>query len=70
MYRNDMISKLESWRLAKLLIEQHGDCALRHARNNAEKLLFGDDIPGGNSWMRVARAVDVLLENEYTGRVH
>ena len=70
MYRHEMISEQESWRLAKMLIEEHGERALCHARNNAEKLLLGDDIFGGAAWMRVARAVDVLLENEWTGKVH
>lgn len=46
-----------------MLIELHGENALHHARNNAEKLLFGEDIQGGNAWMRVARAVSRLLED-------
>lgn len=70
MNREIMISEQESWRLAKMLIEEHGEKALRHARNNAEKLLFGDDIQGGAAWMRVARAVGTLLDNQWTGKVH
>ena len=70
MYRTEHIGEQESWRLAKMLIEQHGEKALWHARKNAEKLLFGDDIQGGAAWMRVARAVDVLLEHHWTGKIH
>ena len=70
MQKNEIISEQESWRLAKMLIEEHGENALRHARKNAEKLLFGHDIQGGAAWIRVARAVNMLLANNWTGKVH
>jgi hypothetical protein len=70
MTQSELISEQESWRIAKLLIEMHGRGALRHARDEAERSLFSDDIMGGAAWMRVARAVDTLLENEWNGTIH
>ena len=65
-------SRSESgWHVPTRNDQRTGKLAPRQdARNNAEKLLLGDDIFGGAAWMRVARAVDVLLENEWTGKVH
>ena len=64
MYRTELIGDEESKRLARMLLEHFGERALQHARSNAEKLLYSDDIQGGAAWMRVARAVDGLLAHK------
>jgi len=61
---------LESLQLAKMLIEEHGDIAALLARNNADRLMKVHDIEGRDSWIRIARAVDTLLEPYGAGTLH
>ena len=67
---SNVLGDQESLRLAKMLIEEHGISAAQHARSNADRLMKVNDIEGKNSWMRIADAVDSLLEREDAGTLH
>ena len=70
MKKSEMLGDHESIHLAKMLIEEHGDRAVCHARSNADRLMRVDDIEGGESWMRIAHAVELLLQAENADAVH
>ncbi len=70
MTRSNVLGDQESLRLAKMLIEEHGSSAAQHARSNADRLMKVNDIDGNNSWIRIAEAVDSLLEREGAGTLH
>ena len=70
MSRSNAIGDQESLRLARMLIEEHGDSAVAHARNNAARLMKVSDIEGSDSWTQIADAVVLLLDLEDTDRRH
>ena len=70
MTKSRILGDHESLHLAKMLIEEHGPLAAHHARSNADRLLRVEDVEGGESWMRIAQAVDLLLETEHSGTLH
>jgi len=70
MTESQLLGDHESIHLAKMLIEEHGDRAACHARSNADRLMKIEDIEGGESWLRIAHAVDMLLQAEEASTVH
>jgi len=70
MKKSEMFGDHESVYLAKMLIEEHGDRAACHARSNADRLMRVEDVEGGESWMRIAQAVELLLNTEDAGTLH
>ena len=70
MKKSEMLGDHESVYLAKMLIEEHGDRAACHARSNADLLMRVEDVEGGESWMRIAHAVELLLNTEDAGTLH
>ncbi len=52
-----MISDLDIYRSAKLLIDQHGEDAPIFAAMQADKCLERNDFDGKAVWMRVIRAI-------------
>jgi hypothetical protein len=70
MTKSELLGDHESLHLAKMLIEEHGDQAVSHARSNADRLMRVDDIEGGESWMRIAQAVEFLLQAEKADSLH
>jgi hypothetical protein len=70
MSRSDLSDDQESLHLAKMLIEEHGPDAARYARSNADRLSKVQDCDGRDSWMRIAKAVDSLLELQDADTVH
>jgi len=57
-----MLTDLDIYRSAKLLIDQHGpDTALEAARR-ADELRDKGDLDGQRAWMRIREAVLELLE--------
>lgn len=70
MTKSELLGDHESLHLAKMLIEEHGDRAVCHARSNADRLMRVEDIEGGESWMRIAKAVELLLEGEKADILH
>jgi len=61
-YRALMTPNLDIYRSAKLLIDQHGEGAARHAAMRANAFLKAGDMEGRRVWLRVIRAANVLLD--------
>ncbi len=56
-----MISDLDVYRSAQLLVERHGDGAPIEAAMKADAMLEKGDIGGQAAWLRILRAVKELL---------
>ncbi len=59
-----MVSDLDIFRSAKLLIDQHGEDAATHAAMEADKLLAKGDMAGKRTWVRIMKAIDELQRTE------
>ncbi len=59
-----MTSDLDIYRSAKLLIDQHGEDAARHAAMRADALLEAGDMEGKAVWLRILSAVKELQQRE------
>ena len=56
------VSDLDIYRSAKLLVKQHGKEAPIHAALNADAMLEKGNLDGQRVWLRVLKAIEVLLE--------
>ncbi len=56
-----MISDLDVYRSAQLLVERHGDGAPIEAAMKADAMLEKGDIDGQAAWLRILRAIKELL---------
>ncbi len=67
-----MISDLDIFRSANLLVKRHGDEAPIHAAMNADAMLAKGDMDGRAVWLRVVRAVKEILDKKPRGwdRLH
>ena len=52
-----MISDLDIWRAANLLIQHHGDDAELAAARRADLMLERGDLEGQTVWKRIRRAI-------------
>ena len=59
-----MISDLDIYRSAKLLIDQHGDEAPIHAAMQADAMLDEGDLDGAAVWRRIVAATEELLRTK------
>ncbi len=59
-----MTSDLDIYRSAKLLIDQHGEDAARHAAKRADALLEAGDMEGKAVWLRILSVVKELQQRE------
>ena len=59
-----MVTDLDAYRTAQLLVRQHGADAPIHAAMQHDALLEQDDLDGAAVWKRVLAAIDVLLLKE------
>jgi len=59
-----MPDEIDIYRSAKLLIDQHGDDAARHAAMRADALLEAGDMEGKAVWLRILSAVQELQQRE------
>ena len=55
-----MVSDLDIFRAANLLIQQHGGDAEIEAARKADLMLDRGDIEGRNVWLRIKRAIGQL----------
>ena len=65
-----MVTDLDIYRSAKLLIDQHGDEAPIHAAMQVDAMLDAGDKEGRGVWRRVLEAIKELLRTEPEGEVH
>jgi len=59
-----MISDIDIYRSAKLLIDCHGKDAPIHAAKRADELLVAGDMDGARAWKRIIGAIDTLLSDK------
>ncbi len=59
-----MPSEIDIYRSARLLIDQHGEDAVRHAATQADKLAEAGDREGRRVWLRILSAVKELQQRE------
>ena len=52
-----MLSEIEIWRSARLVVDQHGDKAIATAESRAKDLLNKGDQDGWVTWTRIAAAI-------------
>ena len=64
-----MVSELDIWRAANLLIGQHGDGAEMEAARKADLMLDRGDRDGQLVWRRIRRAI-VELQAPRSGPAH
>ncbi len=55
-----MVSDLDIYRSAKLLISRYGSDASVHAAMEADRLLAKGDMAGKRTWVRIMRAIEEL----------
>ena len=55
-----MISEIDIWRTAKLMIDRHGDDAPIQAAMRADELMAAGDLDGRAIWFRIVRAIEEL----------
>ena len=59
-----MVSDLDIYRSANLLVDQHGDEAPIHAAMRADEMLDNGDLDGAAVWRRIVSAVNELLADK------
>ncbi len=59
-----MISDLDIYRSANVLVKQHGQDAPIHAAMKADAMLDKGDLGGYAVWRRIIKAVEELLSKE------
>ena len=64
-----MISDLDIWRAANLLIRQHGEDAELEAAKRADLMLERGDLDGQSLWRQIRRAI-VELQAQPVGPLH
>jgi hypothetical protein len=64
-----MISELDIYRAANLLIERHGTDALIEASHLVDRMLDRGDTAGRLIWLRIKRAIE-MLQAPSSGAVH
>ena len=55
-----MISDIDIWRCAQLMINNYGDEAALEAAATSDEWLAKGNIEAQRVWMRIAKAIDVL----------
>lgn len=55
-----MVSELDIWRSANLLIQQHGDQADLKAIQRAEAMLGKGNLDGHRVWLRILKKINEL----------
>ncbi len=67
-----MVSDLDIYRSAKLLVDRHGDEAPTHAAMQADAMLDKGNLDGAAVWRRIVGAINELLADAPAGdaRVH
>ena len=59
-----MVSNLDIYRSAQILVKRHGADAPIHAAMRADAMLDKGDLGGYAAWKRIVRAVGELLSKE------
>ncbi len=59
-----LVSDLDIYRGAKLLVDQHGEDAATEAAMRADAMLEKGDMAGAATWRRIVKAIEELQRQE------
>jgi len=65
-----MVSNLDIYRAANMLIERYGDKAVIEAAKRIDTMLERGDLAGRDVWQRIRRAIDDLQAQLSKGTLH
>jgi len=65
-----MTSRMDIWRAAKLLVDQHGADAPIRAAQRADELLAAGDVVARAVWLGIPRAIKGLMATRPADQVH
>ncbi len=65
-----MTDDIDTYRAAKLYIDQHGDQAALQAAMQADAQLAAGDMEGAAMWRRIIKAIEDLLATKPDGVTH
>ena len=65
-----MISEIDIWRVAKLMLQRYGDEAEAESAIRMQELALNGDSAGAAVWRRVTDAVGQLVNTTPPGPVH
>jgi len=65
-----MVSNLDIYRAANMLIERYGDKALIEAAKMIDRMLDHGDVAGRDVWRRIRRAIADLQAQPSKGTLH
>ena len=69
MISKPVVSDLDVWRAANMMVKEHGIEAELEACRMADRLLGWGDIEGQRTWLRIRRAL-VELQIDPSGKPH
>jgi hypothetical protein len=64
-----VVSDIDIWRAAYLLIDRHGAEAMTEAAEMIDKMLDGGDLDGRAVWLRIRHAI-IELQAQPAGPAH
>lgn len=62
-----MITEIDVWRTAWLMVKRHQEDATFHAAQRADELLEEGDIDGAATWRRIMAAIEKIQSSEPAG---
>jgi hypothetical protein len=65
-----VISEIDIWRVANLMLERYGDTAQAESARRADELAAARDAVGVAIWLRVVDAIQQLANTTPPGPVH
>ena len=65
-----MITEIDIWRAAQLMLRWYGDMAQAESIRRIEELSAADDFAGVAIWLRIIDAVDQLANTTPPGPAH
>jgi len=65
-----LISEIDVWRAAQLMLKRYGDNALEESADRANELALAGDDDGAATWRRIMAAVEQLANKTPPRRVN
>lgn len=65
-----MVSEIDIWRSANVLVKQHGDDASFYAAQRVDAMAECGDLEGERTWKRILRPVEELQRESPEGSVN
>ena len=64
---SDLVSDLDIYRAAQVMVKRYGEDAPLEAATRGDEFLDKGDLDGQRVWLRILRAVNVLLDDTPKG---